>query len=188
MAQVKSELLILSGTNRPGARTKIVAERVLGLAQSALSSQPAIKPVLLDLANLKADLFATSSYAQRPAWFSEQFQSHIDAARGVLIVTPEYNGSFPGVLKYFIDMLEFPRSLSGSWIGFVGVSAGMFGALRSIEQLAEICLYRRAHIFGPRVHLPSIDKALQPDGSLVPDLDQRLKDFVSEFCVALLER
>ena len=54
-------------------------------------------------------------------------QRVLDAA-GLHIITPEYNGSFPGVLKYFIDMLKFPESFVEKPVAFTGEAAGLWGA------------------------------------------------------------
>jgi len=74
-------------------------------------------------------------------------------ADGIVTVVPEYNGSFPGVLKYFIDMLRFPESLYGIPAAFVGIAAGEWGALRAVEQMEMVFQYRHAHLFGRRVFI-----------------------------------
>jgi NAD(P)H-dependent FMN reductase len=82
------------------------------------------------------------------------------------IVTPEYNGSLPGVLKYFIDMLKFPESFQNRPVCFVGVAAGVWGALRPVEQLQAIFGYRNAYIYPERVFLPQINELLDASGRL----------------------
>jgi len=58
-------------------------------------------------------------------------------AAGLHVVLPEYNGSYPGVLKYFIDMLKFPESFENKPAAFVGVANGQWGALRAVEQQSK---------------------------------------------------
>ena len=95
---------------------------------------------------------------------------------GLVVVTPEYNGGMPGVLKYFIDMLKFPESFEKRPVCFVGVSAGIWGALRPIEQLQQIFGYRNAYIYPERVFLPQINNLLDDGGRLTdPELLGRLK-------------
>ena len=92
------------------------------------------------------------------------------------MVTPEYNGSFPGVLKYFIDMLKFPESFQKRPVCFVGLAAGVWGALRPVEQLQQVFAYRNAHVYPERVFLPRIGGSLDDDGRLKDaELLQRLK-------------
>ena len=93
------------------------------------------------------------------------------------MVTPEYNGSMPGVLKLFIDHLKFPESFEAKPVCFVGLAAGMWGALRSVEQLQAIFGYRNAHVFPKRVFIPGIGQALGSDGQFVdPELTGRLRE------------
>ena len=97
-------------------------------------------------------------------------------ADGLVIITPEYNGGAPGVLKYFIDMLKFPESFERRPVAFVGLAAGVWGALRPVEQLQMIFGYRNALIFPERVFLPGIGQQLDADGRLKdPELVQRLR-------------
>lgn len=172
-------LTVLAGTNRPDSNTKRVADRVVQLLAENTSTAKE-GPVLLDLQNLPQQIFSAASYAEKPAQFLEEFQTPIDEASGLLIVTPEYNGSFPGVLKYFIDMLDFPKSLKNLPIAFVGVAAGQWGAMRSIEQLTLIVQYRSAHVFGTRLFIPRINDVLQDDGTL-GDYEPRLGQLVEGF-------
>ena len=72
----------------------------------------------------------------------------------------------PGVLKYFIDMLKFPESFEQRPVCFTGVAAGMWGALRPVEQLQAIFGYRNAYLYPERVFLPQIYDLLDDSGRL----------------------
>ena len=109
---------------------------------------------LLDLTELPVELFDGASYGEKPAAFAP-FQDAILATDGILTVIPEYNGACPGVMKYFIDMLRFPDSLYEKPVGFIGLSAGPWGAVRAVEQLEMVFQYRHAHLFGRRVFIPT---------------------------------
>jgi len=155
-----SKIVLLAGTNRPGSNTrKIVAH--LDAIYRALG-----QPVrILDLADLPPEIFSPASYAEKPASF-KPFSDAILASGGVHVVTPEYNGGVPGVLKYFIDMLKFPESFERRPVCFTGLAAGMWGALRPVEQLQAIFAYRNAHIYPGKVFMPLINDHLTPEGRL----------------------
>lgn len=154
------KLTLVSGTNRPNSNTrKITAEL------AALYAELGHEVGILDLTELPPELFLPSSYAQKPAAFA-RFNDTILASDGVHIVTPEYNGGMPGVLKYFIDMLSHPEAVERRAFAFTGVAAGIWGALRPIEQLAAIFSYRNAHLFPTRVFLPGIGKLMSAEGKL----------------------
>jgi NAD(P)H-dependent FMN reductase len=163
-------IVIISGTNRPGSNTRKVAARV-----EAAYNTHGVKPALLDLADLPPEIFSPTSYAAKPAAFS-RFTAAVLAADGLVVVTPEYNGSLPGILKYFIDMLPFPESFERRPVCFVGLAAGMWGALRPVEQLQAIFGYRNALIFPERVFMPGIGKLLDESGRFTsPEMQQRLE-------------
>ncbi len=169
-------IAVISGTNRPGARTLAVAKTVVGMLQDEGEATR-----LLDLADLPHSLFLPESYAQQPDGF-EVFQQTILDAHGILIVVPEYNGSYPGVLKYFIDMLEFPASLVDKPAAFVGLSAGRWGGIRSVEQLKMVFQYRHGHLYGRACYIPGIGDLLDENGRLTdPEVEDRLRTTVTGF-------
>ena len=169
-------ITVISGTNRPGSNTRKVAKIVLDLLRESVE-----KTTLIDLSDLPAELFATSSYADKPDTFAP-IQKAILETKGILTIVPEYNGSFPGVLKYFIDMLRFPESLYEKPAAFVGISSGRWGAVRAVEHLEMVFQYRHAHLFGRRCFIPSIFRELDEAGKLTdPDLEDRLTKTVADF-------
>ena len=164
-----ASILVISGTNRPQSNALRVATVVLGHYRAA-----DIPAELFSLAEMPPEVFHPSAYATKPPAM-EVIQQRVLAASGLHVITPEYNGSFPGMLKYFIDMLKFPESFDRKPVAFVGESAGMWGALRSVEQLAAIFTYRNAHLYPERVFIPAIRDKFDADGRFIdPDIDQRL--------------
>jgi len=176
-------ITVISGTNRPGSNTRKIAVLVQEMLQEAGK-----EVTLLDLAEIPVEIFADSSYASKPGSFAV-FQDQILNSDGVMTVVPEYNGSFPGVLKYFIDMLRFPESLYELPAAFVGISSGRWGGVRAVEHLEMIFQYRHAHLFGRRCFIPSVGGVIDENGRLTdPDVAKRLKkttlDF-ARFCATL---
>jgi chromate reductase len=73
-------------------------------------------------------------------------------------------------------MLKFPESFDRRPVCFVGLAAGVWGALRPVEQLHQIFSYRNAFIYPDRVLLPQIDNLLEETGRLKdPELLNRLQ-------------
>jgi NAD(P)H-dependent FMN reductase len=169
-------ILIVSGTNRPDSSTLRVARRV---EQHYRDAQ--VRSEFLSLQDLPPEVFTSQAYAAKPAAF-QLIQEKVFDSAGLHIVLPEYNGSFPGVLKYFIDLLKFPESFEHKPAAFVGVAAGIWGGLRAVEQLQLVFGYRNAHIFPDRVFIPSVAQKFPP-GDTPPDpaLDQRLTNQARNF-------
>lgn len=151
--------VVVAGTNRPGSNTLKVARHCVRLLAEAGAGEVR----LLDLQELPPELFLPAAYAQKPPAFAA-WQETVLTATGILTVVPEYNGAYPGALKYFVDMLRFPESLVGKPCAFVGLAAGEFGALRAVEQLEMVYHYRKAHLFGERAFLFRAHETLDPDG------------------------
>jgi chromate reductase len=167
---------IISGTNRPGSNTRKIA----GHVESAYKSL-GVPVQLLDLVAMPPEIFSPTSYAEKPAVFLK-LTDRILAADGLVVVSPEYNGGIPGILKYFIDMLPFPESFEHRPVCFVGVAAGIWGALRPVEQLQAIFGYRNAFIYPDRVFFPSVHKVLNESGQLTdPELQKRLEKQAAGF-------
>lgn len=171
-----ASILVISGTNRPGSNALRVSQALRDCYE-----RDQVAADLLDLTDLPLELFAPQAYANKPAAFLPVQKRVVDAA-GLHVVTPEYNGSFPGVLKYFIDMLKFPESFDRKPVAFVGLASGMWGGLRAVEQLQLVFGYRHAHVFPERVFVPGIATKFNADGSLSDAaIDERLRNQAREF-------
>lgn len=169
-------ITLLVGTNRPGNNSRKVARHI-----EEIYAELGVPFRVLDLTHLPPEIFHPSSYAEKPKSFLP-FSEGILHCSGVHVISPEYNGGIPGVLKYFIDMLKFPESFERRPVCFTGVAAGIWGALRPIEQLQSIFGYRNAFIYPERVFLPQINGLLDENGRLVSsELLDRLRKQATGF-------
>jgi NAD(P)H-dependent FMN reductase len=169
-------ITLIIGTNRPGSNTRKVAAQL-----ETIYAELEVPLHVLDLAKLPPEIFAPASYAEKPKAF-QPFADAVVQSAGLHVVTPEYNGSVPGVLKYFIDMLKFPESFEHRPVCFTGLAAGMWGALRPIEQLQAIFGYRNAYLFPVRVFMPQIYNLLDEAGKIKDtELLARLKSQADGF-------
>ena len=95
-----------------------------------------------------------------------RFNEELLDCNGIVFVVPEYNGGFPGILKLFFDYLPFPKAIDHKPVAVVGEAAGYFGALRAVEHLQDLLIYRKAHLYPERVFLPRINAVLDDDGQI----------------------
>jgi NAD(P)H-dependent FMN reductase len=175
-------ITLIVGTNRPDSNTRKVVTHV-----EEIYAELKVPLHVIELAKLPPEIFSPTSYAEKPKTF-HFFADAILKAAGLHVVTPEYNGGIPGILKYFIDMLKFPESFIHRPVCFVGLAAGMWGGLRPVEQLQQIFGYRNAYLYPDRVFLPNIGDLLDDSGRLKDaELLERLKVQASGF-VAFVER
>ena len=172
-------ITILAGTNRPASRARRVANYY-----HALLADLGAESQILDLAELPADFTTTALYAQ--AGTHPEFNRLADqlaAASHWVIVTPEYNGSFPGVLKAFIDGLPYPAAFQGKKAALVGLSSGGQGGLLAMAHLTDVLMYLGTAVLPQRVRLPFISQDLDPELGLRQELSRQL---VREQAAALL--
>ena len=173
-------IILITGTNRKASKSSVMA-RCLSLMYDEMG----IKNKVLELKELPPETFSPDAYIVKPPKVLEFTQDILNAS-GLVVVTPEYNGSMSGALKLFIDLLPFPESFEGRPVCYVGLASGQFGALRPVEHLQQVFGYRNAYNFPKRVFIPTVHDFLDDEeGILDEDLATRLKEqarsFV-EFC------
>lgn len=175
-------ITIISGTNRPGARTLEMAKIV-----HSLFEKHKVEAQILDLKTISFNGLDGNQYsANKPP----DLQNAIDMlhkSSAYYFVCPEYNGSMPGALKYFIDHWEYPRTFEYIPVAFLGLG-GRFGGLRPIEHLQQVMNYRNSFVFPDRVFLFNIWSILK-DGKLTEEsscqlLEKQTLDF-GRFVLAL---
>jgi len=86
-------------------------------------------------------------------------------AHGILLATPEYHGSFSGVLKNALDLMGF-EEFEGKLVGLVGVSGGKVGAVNALNGLRGIGRALHAWVIPQQVSVPQAWKAFTDDGTL----------------------
>ena len=104
-------------------------------------------------------------------------------AEKFVFIVPEYNGSFPGVLKAFIDGLDFPDTFTGKKAALIGVSAGMLGSSHAMSHLTDILNYCGTHVLARKPRLTRIANYLD-DGKLTNDsylgqMQKQIKELIS---------
>jgi chromate reductase len=107
-------------------------------------------------------------------------RERIAAADALLIATPEYNASIPGVLKNGIDWASRPfpdNVLRGKPVAVVGASTGLFGAVWAQAELRKVLRHTGAEVLDTELPVGLADQAFTPEGELAnPELQLRLAD------------
>lgn len=153
-------ITIISSTNRPGSTTLKVAKYY----QKRLSEK-GMEAGLLSLIDLPPDLMVTALLKGRSAEF-EPIQQIITQTEKFIFIIPEYNGSYPGVLKVMIDACAFPESFYEKKAALVGVSAGKYGNIRGIDHFTGVCHYLNLHVMPLKLHIANIKQELDENGRL----------------------
>ncbi|WP_345954677.1 NAD(P)H-dependent oxidoreductase [Mucilaginibacter sp. PAMB04168] len=164
-------ITIIAATNRPGSSTLKLAKYY---QRQLLNKGLEVK--LLSLDELPPNFIQTDMFGSRSAAF-EPIQQLITNTEKFLFVIPEYNGSFPGILKAFIDACTFPDSFYEKKAALVGLSSGTYGNIRGIEHFAGICSYLHLHVLPLRLHIPAVRKEINAEGNL---FEEKTVGFVNE--------
>lgn len=120
----------------------------------------------------------------------ERLQAQLQAADGVLLVTPEYNNGVPGVFKNAIDWMSRGPGLrmwAGKPVAIIGASTGAFGTnLAQNHWLPVLRTLRAAHWAEGRLMIARARDHFDEDGNLTDDDTRaRLADFMKGFARAL---
>jgi chromate reductase len=139
----------------------------------------------LDLKTLDLPLFNEDLRADKYPESVEILKNAIAAADIVMIATPEYNNSVPGVLKNAIDWAsDMTNPFEGKVAVIFGASNGMFGTLRAQLHLRQILTALSVELVPqPQVFIRSAHEAFLPDGSLA---DHKIKQHMRQLIEATL--
>jgi NAD(P)H-dependent FMN reductase len=133
--------------------------------------------------------------AEGPPESVTQLKEQIAAADGLLLATPEYNNSMPGVLKNAIDWLsrpaaDIPRVFRGRPVAIMGATPGRGGTI--LAQAAWLPVFRTLGLDicpGPRVYVAGAAKVFDAQGTLVdPEVRALLERFVKGFVEFIVSR
>ena len=161
---------VILGTTRKGRMSAPAAQFVYG----QLQKRDGITTELIDIARLNLPVDDAGETIRDPG-----FSASMERSDAVVIVTPEYNHSFPGLLKHVLDscLKEYIHKAAG----IVGVSAGPFGGARVIEnflpvlrELGLVCIFWD-------VDFGLVQKAFDASGQLIdPSYIRRTDKFLDE--------
>jgi len=166
---------IISGTDRAGAKTLQVSRYIQNLY-----ANNGEEVGLIDLAELpKKDLDGFQYGGKITGSWGEAIDK-VDQSTGLIVVIPEYNGSYPGILKVFIDYWKYPDTFEHRPVCYVGLG-GLFGGMRSVEHLQQSLGYRNTYNFPQRVFLQQIWRIFDGTSFSAPLMTELLEQQVRGF-------
>lgn len=88
-------------------------------------------------------------------------------AERFLFVMPEYNGSFPGILKVMMDNSDIKKCWWGKKALLTGVSDGRAGNLRGLDHMTGILQYLRMHVYWDKLPISRINEEMDKEGQMI---------------------
>ena len=161
---------IIAGTDRKDSRTLRVAAYY-----RALLLDKGVDPV--ELVSLEGIGVETRS----PHFLDIEERILIPTERFVLVM-PEYNGSFPGILKLLIDHSDIKKVWWHKKAMLVGLADGRAGNLRGLDHMTNILNYLKVQVFWNKVPISRITEEVNEAGDLVqPGTRKAVEDQVDGF-------
>ena len=182
-------ILVFAGSIRTGAysgRTADVAQKELAM-QGAEVTRVSLADYPLPL--MDEDLQREKGIPEPAMKLARQIAGH----DGVLIVTPEYNGSIPPLLKNTIDWISRIRKdngrafkpLDGKATALCSSSAGQYAGIRAINHLRAVLVRCQMDVISPECSVPNGGEAFAEDGSF---RNERHTAAMQTVCRTLIER
>lgn len=133
----------------------------IALQYAEILTAKGVECTILNLRELPADFIYSALYenAGKNERFN-QMRSLMNESEKFIFVIPEYNGSFPGVLKAFIDGLDRAAALTDKKCALIGISAGDQGAGLALSHFTDILNYCGTNVLAYRLRFPKIGEIL----------------------------
>ena len=144
-------ITVISGTNREDNNTKKVA-----LEYQRLLQEKSVETCLLALDELDV--------AVRNQAFIKVETELLQASEQFIIVMPEYNGSYPGILKLMIDNTAVDKTWWHKKVLLTGVSTGRAGNLRGMEHLTGCLLHMKMRVHPNRLPISLVHTLMDANG------------------------
>lgn len=163
-------ITVISGTNRRNSKTQIIANQFYEL----FHSKTVENIELLNLEDLPTDFIHPGMY--KPEGQSKILKKIQDTymipADKFFFVIPEYNGSYPGILKLFIDacsIREYKATFNGKKAGMAGVASGRSGNIRGLDHLRGSLTHMGTIVMPDILPLSSIGKISDESGKIIDE-------------------
>ena len=147
---------LVSGTNRKGSNTKKIA-----LIYQQILAQKGVTANLFSLEGIEL--------MQRDTAFAEIEQNVIVPTTHFIFIVPEYNGSFPGVLKMLFDTSKEHELWFYKKALLTGVATGRAGNLRGMDHLADILNYLKITVHPNKLPISGVDQLLDTKGNITDE-------------------
>ncbi len=163
-------ITIISGTDREDGLTHVMAAHY----QAKLQEKTPQTVDYFSLKNLPPDLYGTAMYKKDT--LSAEFQKIEDEllipAQKFVFVIPEYNGSFPGILKLFIDAASIRSKMSifkGKKAALVGVATGRAGNIRGLEHFTSVLMFMGVSVLPNLLPISAFNKLLDAEKNITDE-------------------
>jgi NAD(P)H-dependent FMN reductase len=164
-------ITIISGTDRIGSNTKKIAIEYLNMLKEK-SQEVQLLSIDEHEVFKKGDSFDLIE------------NTFLIPASKFIIILPEYNGSYPGILKLLIDNSRVAQCWHNKKVLLVGISTGRAGNLRGLEHFTGSLMHMKMHVHPNRLPISLVNQLLDENGALIDQGTIKvINDQIDEFLV-----
>ncbi len=173
--RVKLPLAVLLGSGREASNTS----KVMALVVDELKSKGADVD-LMDPRALPLEIPGLNSPSSEA--LENDLKRRVLKSQGVVLITPEYDGSYSAVMKILVEYLGYPSVLERKPVLIIGVAAGGIGATRAVEHLRSVCFHIGAYVMPGMVSIAQVHKLFDSQGKcLVAEAEASLRQAARDF-------
>jgi chromate reductase, NAD(P)H dehydrogenase (quinone) len=178
-------ITVIQATNRPDSNTEFISIHIRQLLREHYDG-----PVgYVSMMDVPAEILSTRQYKKEelPEKVKLMQDQWMVPAEKFIWILPEYNGSFPGILKFFIDAISVRRyddtfKLKKSML--VGVATGRSGNIRGMDHLSGILLHMKSVIYPRMLPVSKVSELMDDQGRIhhaptLKTLEDHIQGFVS---------
>lgn len=115
---------------------------------------------------------------------SEKLKELASVSDGLLLGSPEYNGTYSAALKLIIENLGYPSLMDGKPVALVGVASGKIGAIKSLEHLRSVCSHNGAYVLPFPVSISRVQDKFDEKGNLI---DKGIENLINSLVKNLVQ-
>lgn len=172
MPEAKLVIPLILGTNRQNRASESAAKWVF----SKMKDRGDIDAIYFDVRDFE---LPRDDYGTKAAHLFPEWRDAIIKADGLVVVTPEYNHGYPGILKSVLDLLL--KEYIHKAVAFVGVSASPWGGTRVVEAMVPMVRELGLAVTFTDLNFPKASTKFDADGNLLdPAYEKRVEDFLNE--------
>ena len=170
-------ITVISGSNRKNNKTLYFAKQAYENLKHSTDEEVAF----LDLSNLDGGMITENMYkdVDQPHIIKNIQDTYFIPASKFWFFVPEYNGSYPGILKLLLDAMsvrEYKSSFAEKKACITGIASGRAGNLRGMDHLADVLNHLGIYVHPDKCPISSIYKILDANDNTVKEEGQEILD------------
>lgn len=178
-------ITIISGTDRKDGLTHILAKHYYQTIQLKTPE----KVLLYSLEDLPSDVFGSAMYQKDT--LAESFKAieatYLIPAEKLLFVIPEYNGSYPGILKLFVDACSIRSKMSvfkNKKAALVGVATGRAGNIRGLEHFTSVMMFMNVTVLPNLLPISAFNQMVDDKNNIIDEgtlmnIEKQIDEFLA---------